>query len=377
MTALPLSGIRVLDFSTLLPGPLASLLLAEAGAQVVKVERPGGEDMRRYPVAFGEASANFALLNRGKTSLCLDLKDEGERRRLEPYLTGADVLIEQFRPGVMDRLGLGYEQLRRVNPRLIYCSITGYGQHGPRRDAAGHDLNYLAEAGLLGLTRGADGAPVLPPVLVGDIGGGAYPAMINVLLALRQREASGEGCHLDIAMADNLFTFAYWGLGAGFAAGAWPQPAGELVTGGSPRYQVYRTADGRHVAAAPLEERFWQTFCDVIGLPADQRDDSHDPAGVREAVARRIGAATAAEWQSRLAGLDVCVSVVASLEEAAADPAFAARGLFSRRVCHGEASLPAVPVPIESTLRRREESLGYARLGAADHSIPWSEGENP
>ena len=205
---LPLDGVKVLDFSTLLPGPLASLLLAEAGAQVVKVERPGGEDMRRYPFPFGETSANFALLNRGKTSLCLDLKDHDDRRRLEPYIAGADVLIDQFRPGVMDRLGLGYDRLREINPRLIYCSITGYGQDGPRRDAAGHDLNYLAETGLLGLTRGADGAPVLPAILAGDIGGGAYPAVINILLALRRRDADGAGCRLDIAMADNLFTFA-------------------------------------------------------------------------------------------------------------------------------------------------------------------------
>ena len=367
----PLSGVRVLDFSTLLPGPFASLLLAEAGAEVIKVERPGGEEMRRYAGSFGDTSANFALLNRGKSSLCLDLKNDADRKRLEPYLTAADILIEQFRPGVMDRLGLGYDQLRQINPRLIYCSITGYGQEGARRDKAGHDLNYMAETGLLSLTCGADGAPSLPQLLAADIGGGAFPTVINILLALRRRDATGEGCRLDVAMADNLFAFAYWGLGAGFAAGAWPRPGAELVTGGSPRYQIYRTADGRYLAAAPIEERFWETFCNAIGLPTEQRNDAGDPVGVIAAVARRIASATAKEWQERLAGLDVCVSVVTSLQQAVADPSFVARGLFARRVSDGAISIPAVPVPIDPALRRDATTMGYARLCDANDAPPW------
>ncbi len=367
----PLSGIRVLDFSTLLPGPFASLLLAEAGAEVIKVERPGGEEMRRYAGSFGDTSANFALLNRGKSSLCLDLKNDTDRKRLKPYLSAADILIEQFRPGVMDRLDLGYDQLRQINPRLIYCSITGYGQEGARRDKAGHDLNYMAETGLLSLTCGADGAPSLPQLLAADIGGGAFPTVINILLALRRRDATGEGCRLDVAMADNLFAFAYWGLGAGFAAGAWPRPGAELVTGGSPRYQIYRTADGCYLAAAPIEERFWQTFCNAIGLPTEQRNDACDPVGAIAAVARRIASATAKEWQQRLADLDVCVSVVTSLEQAVADPSFIARGLFARRVSDGAISIPALPVPIDPVLRRDATTMGYARLYDANDAPPW------
>ena len=327
--------------------------------------------MRRYAGSFGDTSANFAVLNRGKSSLCLDLKNDTDFQRLEPYLRAADILIEQFRPGVMDRLGLGYDQLRQINPRLIYCSITGYGQQGARRDKAGHDLNYMAETGLLSLTCGADGAPVLPQLLAADIGGGAFPTVINILLALRRRDVTGEGCRLDVAMADNLFAFAYWGLGAGFAVGAWPRPGAELVTGGSPRYQIYRTADGRYLAAAPIEERFWQTFCDAIGLPTEQRDDACDPVGVIAAVARRIESATAQEWQQRLAGLDVCVSVVTSLQQAVADPSFVARGLFARRVSDGAISIPAVPVPIDPVLRRDETTMGYAGLCSANDAPPW------
>jgi crotonobetainyl-CoA:carnitine CoA-transferase CaiB-like acyl-CoA transferase len=271
---LPLAGVRVLDFSNLLPGPLASLLLADAGADVVKVERPGtGDEIRRFPPAFGSTGGNFALLNRGKHGLTADLKDEGDRAHIRKLALSADVLIEQFRPGVMDRLGFGYEELSRENPRLVYCSITGYGQTGDRAQKAGHDLNYMAETGLLGLTRGADGAPVLPPVLAADVAGGAYPAVMNILLALTQRQASGRGCHLDVAMSDNLFTLAYWGL-AGGHAGQWPKPGSELLSGGSPRYQVYRTSDRKYLAAAPLEERFWQVFCERIGLPADSATTS-------------------------------------------------------------------------------------------------------
>ncbi len=370
--ALPLSGVKVLDFSTLLPGPMASLILADAGAVVVKVERPGsGDDMRGYNTPFGEAGVNFALLNRGKVSLALDLRSADDRRTLDAYLASADVLIEQFRPGVMDRLGLGYERVRARNPRIVYCSITGYGQDGPRRAQAGHDLNYMAETGVLGLTRGADGAPVLPPLLAADIGGGAYPAVMNILLALRQREANGVGSFIDVAMADNLFTFAYWGLGAGFAAGAWPRPGRELVSGGSPRYQIYRTADGRFLAAAPLENKFWINFCDVVGLPENLRDGTADAQEVIGAVAALVAARTAEEWRARLAGQDVCVSLVASLEEAVADPGFAARGLFARRISDGTCCIPALPTPVAAGLRRTGEVLGYPRLGDSNGAIPW------
>ena len=189
----PLSGILVLDFTTLLPGPLATLMLAEAGAEVIKIERPGGEDMRAMPPRFDGEAAVFALLNRGKKSIMLDLKNESDRKRLRPLLEKADVLVEQFRPGVMERLDLGYEAVRKINPRIVYCSISGYGQHGPRAGEAGHDINYQSLTGLLALQPGPVEKPVIPPALVADIGGGTMPAVINILLGLRQRDATGRG----------------------------------------------------------------------------------------------------------------------------------------------------------------------------------------
>src|SRR5919112_3205091 len=207
---LPLDGLLVLDFSTLLPGPLATLMLAEAGAEVVKGERPGGERLPQSPPYGGGTSAPFAVLNGGKRSLFVDLKTEEGRRELEPWLRRADVIVEQFRPGVMDRLGLGYEAVRIRNPRVVYCSISGYGQAGPRAQEAGHDLHYQAVTGLLSLSPGTGEAPTVPAALVADVGGGSFPAVMNILLALRQRDATGEGCFIDVAMAGAMVTFGWF-----------------------------------------------------------------------------------------------------------------------------------------------------------------------
>ena len=353
----PLQGIRVLDFSTLVPGPLATLMLAEAGAEVIKIERPdGGDEMRRYEPKQGDDSINFHLLNRGKRSLAIDLKHPGAVERLRPLIEQADIVVEQFRPGVMARLGLGAAALQAINPRLIYCSITGWGQTGPKALTAAHDLNYMAETGVLGLTGGADGAPVPPPVLVADIAGGAMPAVINILLALRQRDLDGKGAVLDIAMGESLFSFAYWGLGAGFRAGQWPGRGGDLVTGGSPRYNIYRTADGGHIAAAPIEDKFWARFCDLIGLEAAARAPAFDPTAAKAAVAARIALRTADEWRALFSGEDVCCSVVVSLEDAVRDPHFRARGLFA-------AADAPLPLPLASYLRVDGDGRAAPALG--------------
>jgi alpha-methylacyl-CoA racemase len=360
----PLEGIRVLDFSTLLPGPLATLILAEAGAEVIKIERPGrGDEMRSYTPMLGTDSVNFALLNRGKRSIALDLKADDALAKLTPLIESADIVVEQFRPGVMDRLGLGYDALRAINPRIVYCAITGYGQHGPRAHVAAHDLNYVAESGMLALTKGADDAPQLPAALVADIAGGTYPAIINILLALRVRDRTGNGCKLDIAMADNLFTLMYWGLGNGFAAGEWPKPGADLVTGGSPRYAIYRTRDDRYLAAAPLEQKFWDSFCALLNVPRPLRVDEIDPHATHAAVAECVGSKTADELEALFAGHDVCCAIVASLEAATRDAHFAARGVFAHTLSAGETSIAALPVPVASAFRSQMIDGGYPALG--------------
>lgn len=366
----PLAGIKVLDFSTLLPGPLATLILAEAGAEVIKIERPGrGDEMRSYEPKFGVDSVNFAMLNRGKKSIAIDLKDAKARESLLPLIKEADVVVEQFRPGVMDRLGLGYDALNAINPRIIYCAITGYGQTGPRAEVAAHDINYVAESGMLSLAAGEDGAPIVPPALIADIGGGTYPAVINILLALRARDSSGKGCKLDIAMGDNLFTFLYWAMGNGLAAGEWPKPGGELVTGGSPRFFVYRTRDEKFIAAAPLEQKFWENFCDAIELDANFRDDAKDATATKRAVAKRLREKTAAQWQVIFAGKDLCCCVVASMQEALNDAHFKARGVFSRKVTADGKSVIALPVPVADVFRNTQTEAGYPALGSDNKII--------
>ena len=362
----PLEGLLVLDFSTLLPGPMATLLLAEAGADVIKIERPGGEEMRHYAPRWGAESANFALLNRGKKSLALDLKDRAERDRLRPLLERADVLVEQFRPGVMARLGLDYARVAAINPRIVYCSITGYGQTGPKRDVAGHDLNYIGDAGLLAVSMGDLDRPVVPPALIADIAGGAYPAVLNILLALRERDHAGLGRHLDVSMSDNLFPFLYWALGSGLAAGVWPGNGDALVTGGTPRYRLYPTRDGRVVAAAPIEQRFWDIFCDVVDLEPELRDDSRDRAATIARVAEIVRGADAETWRARFQGRDCCCSIVADLREAMADPHFRERSLFAHVLANAEGrTLPALPVPIDPAFRAPPGTpLGAAPLGA-------------
>jgi alpha-methylacyl-CoA racemase len=367
---LPLEGITVLDFSTLLPGPLATFMLAEAGAEVIKVERPGGEDMRAFPPRLGAGSAAFAVLNGGKTSFVADLKTEEGRASLRPLIENADVVVEQFRPGVMERLRLGYDAVRAINPRIVYCSISGYGQEGPRAQEAGHDINYQARTGLLSLSPGSTGSPSVPPALVADIAGGSFPAVINILLALRRRDLNGEGCFIDIAMTDAMFTFAWLALAEGFATGRFPGSQENMLAGGSPRYALYVTADSKFLAVGALEPKFWAAFCHGIDLAEPLRDDRTDPAATRAGIVEIIRGKTAAEWRTILEPLDCCATILSSLAEAVNDPQFRDRGIFTVAAVDGSGTtIPAAAVPIAPNLRRPlDEPRAVPALAQAHHA---------
>lgn len=349
--ARPLAGLTVVDFSTLLPGPLATLMLAEAGARIVKIERPGGEDMRRFPPFFAGGSAPYALLNRGKECVVLDLKTADGLAAARRLVRQADVLVEQFRPGVMERLGLGYGAVAADNPRLVYCSITGYGQSGPRASEAGHDINYVGNTGLLALSWGTAAAPVLPPAQIADIAGGSFPAVINILLALLRRERGGAGVHLDIAMADAMFTFSVFAQALGGAAGRFPGNGEDFLCGGSPRYGLYPAQCGTPICVGALEEPFWQRLCDTLGVDAADRRDAEAPERARAAVAAAIGRRTAAEWRPLLAAADCCATVMVPLRDALGDPHFRGRGLFDREVGDEDGYLPALALPIAPPFR--------------------------
>lgn len=364
----PLAGVTVLDFTALAPGPIAGLMLAEAGAEVIKIEPPAGEAMRDPPPSWGDLASVFALINRGKRSLALNLKDDHIRPALHALIAKADVLLEGFRPGVMARLGLGYEAARAINPRLIYCSISGYGQGGPKAQRAGHDLNYIAETGLLALSSGGPDHATLPPVLIADLMGGSYPAVMAIVMALFHRERTKEGACIDIAMTDGLFLPMFWAWAQGHAGGGWPGSGDHIFTGASPRYRLYRAADAGLVAVGALEDRFWAAFCAAIGLPDALRDETSDLAAVTEAVAAQIASRPAASWQDIFAQTDCCATAVRGLEAALTDPHFAQLA-GTAQVKLGERAIPALPMPFASLLGDRAQARAAPSLGEANEDF--------
>ena len=360
-----LEGIKVIDFSTLLPGPLASLFLSETGAEVIKIEKPGvGDEIRLSNPQWGEQSVSFSLLNRGKKSLSLDLKDPKNLKILIPILKEADIIIEQFRPGVMKRLGLDYESIKKINQDIIYVSITGYGQYGPKSMVAGHDLNYIGNAGLLSISMGRENDTVVPPALVADIAGGSYPAVINILLALRKRDLNKEGSYIDLSMTENLFPFMFWGLGSGFAHNKWPGNSDGVLSGGSPRYNIYKTSDGSYVAAAPLEDRFWNKFCEAIELPKKFIKMQNDQEKVIQEIRKIIGQKNKNYWLDVFNKADCCCSIVKSIEEAINDNHFKVRKIFENKIINnlGE-EIPALPIPVDMQFRKDQKRASAPSLG--------------
>ena len=360
-----LEGIKVIDFSTLLPGPLASLFLSETGAEVIKIEKPGvGDEIRLSNPQWGEQSVSFSLLNRGKKSLSLDLKDPKKLKILTPILKEADIIIEQFRPGVMKRLGLDYESIKKINQDIIYVSITGYGQYGPKSMVAGHDLNYIGNAGLLSISMGRENDTVVPPALVADIAGGSYPAVINILLALRKRDLNKEGSYIDLSMTENLFPFMFWGLGSGFAHNKWPGNSDGVLSGGSPRYNIYKTSDGSYVAAAPLEDRFWNKFCEAIELPKKFIKMQNDQEKVIQEIRKIIGQKEKNYWLDVFNKADCCCSIVKSIEEAINDNHFKVRKIFENKIINnlGE-EIPALPIPVDMQFRKDQKRASAPSLG--------------
>ncbi len=360
-----LEGIKVIDFSTLLPGPLASLFLSETGAEVIKIEKPGvGDEIRLSNPQWGEQSVSFSLLNRGKKSLSLDLKDPKNLKIMMPILKEADIIIEQFRPGVMKRLGIDYESIKKINQDIIYVSITGYGQYGPKSMVAGHDLNYIGNAGLLSISMGRENDTVVPPALVADIAGGSYPAVINILLALRKRDLKKEGSYIDVSMTENLFPFMFWGLGSGFAHNKWPGNSDGVLSGGSPRYNIYKTSDGSYVAAAPLEDRFWNKFCEAIELPKKFIIMQNDQKKVIQEIRKIIGQKEKNYWLDVFNKADCCCSIVKSMEEAINDNHFKVRKIFENKILNNLGDeIPALPIPVDMQFRKDQKRASAPSLG--------------
>jgi crotonobetainyl-CoA:carnitine CoA-transferase CaiB-like acyl-CoA transferase len=331
-----LDGVRVLDLTRLLPGPYATQLLADAGADVVKVEDTDAGDYARDlpPVTDSGVGAVFDAVNRGKRSVAVDLKTDRGREVIHRLAADVDVVVEGFRPGVVDRLGVDYETLAEVNEAVVYCSITGYGQDGPLADRVGHDLTYVGVAGLLDLTREDEAArPQIPGFPVADMAGGLFAAY-RILGALLSRElGNADGAYLDVSLVDVVTSFSQVVAPAAFQ-GADPRPGETPLAGGLPWYDVYETADGRYVTLAALEPQFWRAFCGAV----DREDllDAHgstDPA-TREALRAELvdlfAERTRAEWEDWFGDVDATVAPVLTLAEALTHPRVGARGLVER-----------------------------------------------
>jgi alpha-methylacyl-CoA racemase len=372
----PLSGIRILDLSRLLPGAYASQMLADFGADVIKIEEPGSGDYGRFmpPHGAGGMSLYFLAMNRNKRSMTLNLKTGEGRAIFQRLARQADVVLESFRPGVMERLGLGYEQLKEINPRLVYCAISGYGQDGPYRLRAGHDLNYAGYAGLLHYNRGARGEPAMPPTQLGDLAGGSFMAAIGILTALVGREQNGAGRMVDVSMTEGVMALLPLTAIAYLNTGETPIPGRSALDGGLPCYNIYETQDGKYVTLAALEYKFWHTFCTRTGhlelLPF------HLPAGPgeREQAIDMLQAIfktkTRDEWIAELADIDACVGPLYTIDEALNDPQAQARGISVTAMARGEGveettyrTLPGFP-----RLSGVEQKQRYSAPGLGEHT---------
>ena len=358
------SGVRILDLSRLLPGPHCSLLFADLGAEVIKIEEPElGDYARITPPYWGDSGigAYFLLLNRNKKSVSLNLKTEGGKAVFRRLVETADVLLESFRPGVMDRLGLGWTALSALNPRLLYCAISGYGQDGPYRDLVGHDINYMGYAGALSVTGPRGGAPLMPGVQVADLGGGSLLAAFAIAAALFHRKTSGRGQFIDASMTDGVVSWLAPYLGPYFATGRVPVRGEERLNGGWVCYQVFEAADGGYVTLGALEPKFWANFCRLVGredlVPLQYAEG--EARGRAEAEVRAIFRTRPRdEWVTLLQSVDVCAGPVLSMDEVVRDPQLGARGLF-QEVCHpvlGRIPQVAFPVKLSETPGRMESA---------------------
>jgi crotonobetainyl-CoA:carnitine CoA-transferase CaiB-like acyl-CoA transferase len=326
-----LHGIRILDLSRLLPGPFLTMVLADLGADVVKIEDPRlGDYMRQFPPAKGGLSGRYLAVNRGKRSMVIDLKLPAGRDALLRMVAKADVVVESFRPGVMDKLGLGYTALSAANPQIVLCSISGFGQTGPYVQRAGHDLGYIALAGVLAMGGPAGGPPMMPGVQIADLAGGSLWGATAILAALVGRHRTGKGAHLDISMTEGALALTSAELG-NLDCGSHPTRGVETLNGGLACYGIYRTKDDRYLAVGALEPKFWIALNQAIGRPPNVAELIAPPEGqarARAEIAAIFATRTAAEWNAILANHDCCVEVVTELDELPEHPLHRAREVF-------------------------------------------------
>lgn len=354
-----LSGVRVLDLSQYLPGPFATQLLADFGAEVLKIEPPSGDPMSRFILQDEDGvSPWYKQINAGKTLLQLDLKTASAQAVFAELVSNTDVLLESFRPGVLERLGFNHKRLQQLNPKMIHCALSGFGQTGPNRDRAGHDLTYLAMSGMLSLIGSVE-TPVIPFPPICDHAAGQQ-AVTTILAALLRRNHSGKGAYIDISLFESALFWQSFPLTAAQRPEEALARGEDLLTGGTACYQIYRTADDRFVALGAIEEKFWQLFCTSVERP-DWIDRQHDPmpqTALITEVAELISSATFSQWQARFAGIDCCFEPILEHAEVINQPQVVQRQLLQSQGTEGrqDALMPVwfdgEPPPSRRALRR-------------------------
>lgn len=367
-----LKDVRILDLTRLLPGPYASMLLADLGAEVIKVEEPAtGDYMRQFIPRIGDTSVFFLAVNRNKKSITLNLKKERGKKIFLSLAKGADVIFEGFRPGVMDALGLGYQELQKVNPGIIYCSLTGYGQDGSYRDKAGHDINYMSVSGALGITGLRGAQPVVPGVQVADLTGGMF-SVIGILAALWQKQRDGRGNYVDVSMTDGLFSMMSIHL-ANLAATGTPATRGDMMLSGALTcYNIYRTKDSGYVALGAVEAKFWKNFC--IGIGREDLVSGHmSRAAEEDRVYREIKdiflSRTTAQWQEFSGKVDCCLTVISDAESVLSGEYASARKIFLDVPTQGGKKMKQVRNPVVFGQPREEDVVPPPELGQHNAEI--------
>jgi crotonobetainyl-CoA:carnitine CoA-transferase CaiB-like acyl-CoA transferase len=347
-----LTGQKMLDLSRLLPGPYGSLLLADLGMEILKIEDlEMGDYMRKMGPARKEDSAYFLAVNRNKKSMTLNLKVKEGREIFFKLIVPYDIILESFRPGVMDRLGIGYEELKKRNPRIIFCSLSGYGQDGPYQERSGHDINYMGLGGVLGLIGQKDAPPVIPGVQMADLGAGGMMSAIAILAAIIHREKTGEGQHLDVSMLDGVISWLSIHAGKYFMDGELPKRGEMYLTGRYACYHVYETKDGRYMSLGALEPKFWGNFCETIArrdLIYKQYVEGEERDRLIEEVQKILRTKTQKEWVDVFKNADACCEPILNLEEVFHHPHVLHRQMVKEIEHPVEGKVRAVGNPIKS-----------------------------
>lgn len=362
-----LTGLKMLDLSRLLPGPYCSLLLADLGMEVLKVEDPvQGDYLRKMGPIRKEDSANFLALNRNKKSMTLNLKTKEGKEIFYKLIETYDIILEGFRPGVMDRLSIGYQELKKRNPHVIFCSLSGYGQDGPYRERSGHDINYIGLGGILELTGTKKGAPVIPGIQIADIGGGGMMAAIAILTAIIYRQKTGEGQYLDVSMLDGVISWLSTYAGKYFMDKELPKRGEMQLSGRYACYQVYPTKDGRHISLGALEPKFWKNFCEAIGrrdLIYKQFIEGEEQARIIDEIENFFKSKTQEEWIDFFKNVDACCEPILTLEEVFHHPQVLYRQMVTEIEHPVEGKIRQVGNPIKSSRFSFEARTPPPRMG--------------